>query len=63
VRKELSAEIGTLEKSALEAYEKQDFKTCIAVTRRMLLINPDNGFARLYLKRAEKRYKAYQELR
>lgn len=63
IRLQLSADIAQLEKQGIELYEKGDYRGCIAVMNRLLLINPKNKVGLIYLPRAVKRQGALERLR
>lgn len=46
-----------------KAYEAREYEECISIMRRILLIDPDDSTAKLYLPRAERRKRAMEELR
>lgn len=58
-----SGEIALLEQKGIELYEKGDYRGCIAVMRRLLLIDPGNRTGLIYLPRAIKRQEALDRLR
>jgi tetratricopeptide (TPR) repeat protein len=63
VRQRLVGEIPSLEKRGISLYERKDYKNCIGVMKRLLLIDPNNRVASIYLPRARKRYEALQKLK
>lgn len=63
IRKLLSGEIGTLEKEGVRLYESGDYRGCVVVMKRLLLINPKNRTGLIYLPRAQKRQEALEKLR
>lgn len=63
IRKHLSADIALLEKQGIELYEKGDYRGCINVMNRLLLIDPKNRVGLIYLPRAVKRQGALERLR
>jgi tetratricopeptide (TPR) repeat protein len=63
IRKQLAIEIPTHEKIGIDLYEKGDYRGCIAVMKRLLLINPKNKVGLIYLPRALKRQEALERLR
>ena len=63
VRTRLSGEIPLLEKKGVELYEKGEYATCVDTLRRLLLIDPNNRTAQIYLPRAQKRIEAMERLR
>ncbi len=62
-RKRLAGEIPYLQKRGIELYEQKQYLGCIRIMERLLVIDPDNATARIYLPRAKKRYEALQKLR
>jgi len=63
IRKRLKKKNRLLEKNALEFYRKKNYKRCITVTKTILLVDPKNKFAQLYLNRAKKRYRAIEKFK
>lgn len=63
IRAMLAAEIPALERIGIAAYETHNYDECIAIMKRIRLIDPDNNTARLYLPRAEGRKRAIERLR
>jgi tetratricopeptide (TPR) repeat protein len=63
IRKYLSMDITLLEKQGIDLYEKGDYRGCIAVMNRLLLIDPKNRVGLIYLPRAIKRQGALERLR
>ena len=63
LRKEMAGEIALLEKKGIELYEKGDYRSCSAVMKRLLLIDPNNRTGLIYLPRALKRQEALERLR
>lgn len=63
IREKLNVQIPGLEKNGIKAYEVEDYKECMNIMERLLLIDPDNATAALYYQRAQKRYNALQKLR
>ena len=49
LRQKLAPEIPELERLSINAYNDNDFELCITLLNRLLLIDPDNETARLYL--------------
>ncbi|HNV47702.1 MAG TPA: hypothetical protein PLE73_07965 [Spirochaetota bacterium] len=62
-RAQLAGEIPTLARQGIAAYERQDYRTCIALMQRIILIDPKNETANIYLPRARKRLEALERLR
>lgn len=63
IRKLLAGEIAPLEKQGIELYESGDYRGCIAVMKRLLLIDPKNRTGLIYLPRAQNRQEALEKLR
>ncbi|MBN2159071.1 MAG: hypothetical protein JW807_06730 [Spirochaetes bacterium] len=63
IRKQLAAEIPGLEKTGIELYEKGDYRGCITIMNRLLLVDPRNKVGLIYLPRAVKRQEAMERLR
>ena len=63
VRTRLSAEVPSLEKEGIKAYEMKEYEKCIAVMQRIKLINPANNVVQIYLPRAKRRFEALQKLK
>lgn len=63
VRGELRRELPLLEQRGIEAYEGREYEKCIAIMKRIRLIDPENRTAALYLPRATKRFEALQRLK
>ncbi len=63
IRKRLSVDIALLEKQGIELYEKGDYRNCISIMNRLLLIDPKNRIGLIYLPRAVKRQDALERLR
>ncbi|MBP7734595.1 MAG: hypothetical protein KA369_01350 [Spirochaetes bacterium] len=63
IRKYLSNDAAVLEKQGIELYEKGDYRGCINVMNRLLLIDPKNRVGLIYLPRAVKRQGALERLR
>jgi hypothetical protein len=63
LRSELRKDIPSLEKNGVKAYDAKEYPLCIAIMRRLLIIDPNNKTAKLYLPRAEKRDEALRKLR
>lgn len=62
LREKLSAEIPELEKKGIALYEQKQYKECIGVFERLLLIDPENRTGNLYLPRARIRNEALRKL-
>jgi tetratricopeptide (TPR) repeat protein len=63
IRKQLAGEVPALEKKGIELYEKGDYRGCIAVMKKLVLIDPKNKVGLIYLPRALKRQEALERLR
>ncbi len=63
IRKIYANRIPVWERRGMRAYEQQDYDTCIRLMRQIILIDPGNSTAGIYLPRALKRKKALQRLR
>lgn len=63
IRKKLSGSIPRLEKTGIEAYEKRDYQLCISQMKKILLIDPENRIADIYLPRSIKRKNALERLK
>ncbi len=63
IRKYLSNDVALLEKQGIELYEKGDYRGCITVMNRLLMIDPKNRVGMIYLPRAVKRQGALERLR
>ncbi len=63
IRKHLSMDVAQFEKQGIDLYEKGDYRGCINVMKRLLLIDPKNRVGLIYLPRAVKRQGALERLR
>ncbi|OHD66760.1 MAG: hypothetical protein A2176_11050 [Spirochaetes bacterium RBG_13_51_14] len=63
IRGILAAEVKYLERNGIELYEKGDYRGCIIVLKRLLLIDPKNRTGLIYMPRAVKRQEALERLR
>jgi hypothetical protein len=63
VRGLLRRDIPTLENAGIACYEKKQYRDCINLMKKILLIDPDNRKAKLYLPRAERRHRAIETLK
>ncbi len=63
IRSMLAADLPALEKSGIAAYETHRYDECIAIMKRIRLIDPNNRTVQLYLPRAEGRQRAIERLR
>lgn len=62
IRKRYQKDIPLWERQGVQAYEKQNYDYCISLMRKILLIDPGNRTAEIYLPRAVKRKKALKRL-
>jgi tetratricopeptide (TPR) repeat protein len=63
LRAELAGEIAVLEKRGILLYERGDYRGCISIMKNLLLVDPHNRTAAIYLPRAVKRQEALERLR
>jgi tetratricopeptide (TPR) repeat protein len=63
IRKQLSGNISELEKNGIKAYEMRDYELCIVHMKKILLIDPENRIADIYLPRSVKRKKALESFK
>ncbi len=63
IRKQLVGEVPALEKKGIYLYEKGDYRGCITIMNRLLLIDQKNMVGMIYLPRAVKRQEALERLR
>ncbi len=63
VRGLLRRDIPALESEGIACYEKKQYRDCINLMKKILLIDPDNRKAKLYLPRAERRHRAIETLK
>ncbi len=63
IRGLLARELPSLERSGVALYEKNEYRQCIAVMRKILLVDPENRTAKIYLPRAERRLQAIERLK
>jgi len=61
-RKFMKHRVPRWEKHATKAYEIQDYATCISILQKIILIDPQNNTAKIYLSRARKRQQALDNL-
>ena len=62
IRSQYTREIPAWEQTAISAYDRKDYNTCIMVMQKILLVEPDNQTVKIYLPRAQKRQKALERL-
>ncbi len=60
IRMQYSREIPVWEKTGVEAYDKMNYTGCITVMQKILLVDPNNKTAKIYLPRAQQRQKALE---
>jgi len=53
-RNRLAARVQQLEQSGIEAFNEKNYEQCISIMRKVLLIDPENKTARVYMSRARK---------
>ncbi len=63
LRGRLARELPALERRGIALYEKNEYGQCIAVMRKILLVDPENRTAKIYLPRAERRLQAIERLK
>lgn len=63
LEKKLVQEIPLLEKQAEIKYNEKNYKDAINIYKKILIIDPDNSQALLYLPRAQKRQETYNKLK
>lgn len=61
-RKALKANVPMWEADGIKLYEEKNYKGCIELMERILLVDPENQNANIYLPRAIKRQKAIESL-
>ncbi|HOO72795.1 MAG TPA: tetratricopeptide repeat protein [Spirochaetota bacterium] len=60
---ELSGQVLLLEQKGIEQYNNKNYREAVETFQNILIIDPENTKARLYLPRARKRHEAYQKLK
>ena len=60
---ELSGKVLLLEQKGIDQYNNKNYGGALETFQNILIIDPENTRARLYLPRARKRYDAYQKLK
>ncbi len=60
-RNMLKDRIDTLEKNGIEAFNKRNYEACISIMQKILLIDPENQVARVYLSRAKKHLRTMEK--
>lgn len=63
IRSQLTSMVASLERTGIAAYEREDYRACIAAMQTLILIDPKNATAAIYLPRARKRLEALERLR
>ena len=63
VRQLLADRVEGMEGQCVKAYDDKNYEMCIAVCRKLLLIDRENQIAGLYLERAEKRLRTMRKLK
>lgn len=61
-RKSLVPNVPAWEKEGIRLYDNREYKECIIIMERILLVDPENKNANIYLPRAVKRNKAIESL-
>lgn len=60
-RKMLKGRIDELERIGIQAFNKRNYETCISIMQKILLIDPENQVARVYLSRARKHLRTMEK--
>ena len=63
LRARLMAQVPELERRGIAAYEAKHYRDCMGLMNRILLIDPSNKTAKIYLPRARKRHEALEKLK
>lgn len=63
LRLRLAKEADILVKLGIDAYNKEDYESCIYLMQRAELVLPDNESIKIYLPRAQQRFNAMQKLK
>ena len=61
-RKALKVQVPNWETEGIKLYDEKKYKECIEIMERILLVDPENNNANIYLPRAVKRQKAIDSL-
>jgi len=61
-RKNLKPDVPAWEADGIKLYDEKNYKGCIELMERILLVDPENQSANIYLPRAIKRQKAIESL-
>lgn len=61
-RKNLMPNVPAWEKEAISLYDNREYRECIIIMERILLVDPENKNANIYLPRAVKRNRAIESL-
>jgi len=62
IRNKLKNKIPEWRKAGVQAYEKRNYQLCIQLMKQILLVDPEEKTAEIYLPRAEKRLQALEKL-
>ena len=62
IRNKLKNKIPEWRKSGVQAYEKRNYQLCIQLMKQILLVDPEEKTAKIYLQRAVKRLQALEKL-
>jgi len=60
IRSEMIRMVPAWEKEGVASYENKDYDSCIATMKRIMIVDPENNTAKIYLPRAQKRKKALE---
>ncbi|PKL40820.1 MAG: hypothetical protein CVV44_04220 [Spirochaetae bacterium HGW-Spirochaetae-1] len=60
IRSEMIRMVPTWEKEGVASYESKDYDSCIVIMKKIMLVDPENNTAKIYLPRAQKRKKALE---
>jgi tetratricopeptide (TPR) repeat protein len=63
IRSLLLPGVQAMEKTGIAAYENRDYENCIAIMKKISLIDPANSTASIYLPKARKRLEAVKKFR
>ncbi|MCS6983693.1 MAG: hypothetical protein NZM25_01025 [Leptospiraceae bacterium] len=63
LRESLNSQVSSLLAQGIAAYERSDFEQCISFMEKVLLIDPENSEAQIYLPRAQNRKRALERLK
>jgi hypothetical protein len=62
IRNKLKDKIPGWRKAGIQAYENLNYQLCIQLMKQILLVDPEDNTAKIYLPRAEKRLQALEKL-